>query len=88
MRTTQLTFVVQNTGNVSVNPVDCLVRGIVDASGASTERISEHPITCLPAGGSQTVSVAIPANPYHAYQVRIVSSGLSEIVAERVYPRQ
>jgi hypothetical protein len=84
---TQFTFVVQNTGNVSVHPIDCLVRGIVDASGTSSERIAEHPVSCLPAGGTETVSVTIPANSYPAYQVLIVPSGLPETVAERVYPR-
>ena len=85
--TSQLSFVVQNTGSVSLTPIEYRVRGVVDASGVS-EHITAGTINCVPDEGSTTVAVPIPANPYQGYMVLLVLPGTSNVIAERVYPRQ
>jgi hypothetical protein len=82
----QISITVRNTGNVDVNPISIRVRGL-DASGASQQLALGPIMPCVPAGGSETVAVQIPANSYQAYKVQLSPNGLSEIIAERDYPK-
>lgn len=83
----QISVAVRNTGNVDVTALSIRVRGIVGASGAS-EHITLGPIIpCIPAGGTETVTVQVPANPYQTYRIQLSPNGLSEIVDEKDFPK-
>ena len=66
----QLSVTIRNTGNVDVNAIGIRVRGI-DASGANQHLALGPILGCVPAGGSETVTVQIPANSSQAYQVQL-----------------
>lgn len=83
----QISIPVRNTGNVDVTPISIRVRGVSGASGAS-EHITLGPIIpCVPAGGSETVTVQLPENSFQTYRIQLSPNGTSEIIAERDYPK-
>ncbi len=84
---TEISFTVQNTSNVDVNAMTYLVRGFVNAGDAASEHIVGGTISCLPAGGSRTITASIPSAPYHSYLVRLAPSGTSQVFVERTYAR-
>lgn len=83
----QISVPVRNTGNVDLTAISVRVKGVAGASGAS-ENIALGPIIpCVPAGGSETVTVQIPANSHQTYRIQLSPNGLSEIIAERDFPK-
>lgn len=85
--TNEISFVVQNRGNVDVNAMTYMLRGFVRAGDTTSEHISAGTISCLPAGGSRTITAPIPLAPYYSYLVRLSPSGTSQVFVEKTYAR-
>lgn len=82
-----ISFEIRNTGNGDLKAITYLVQCKMDPAGSTVQRLAYNRIDCLPVGASESISLDLPATPFHSVWIRLTTSTMGETIFESTYMR-